>query len=177
MTSEQNRSNRDEFPVPLGHTGMALPWVVVYIGLELRKKVLGWRMQAVSTCNALGILKRIEILIMDHSSWQKKKKKVISFLKWTVIFKFFSLPTKELVKGLFQYKTKRGKLSAFYISAMGNSWGSEKRSCSFANNFLSLYKQCHILWSSFSLQKGKLCNRARTMHAVSKFFLGMPMFL
>ena len=31
-----------------------------------------FKLQAVSICSALGILKRIEILIVDHPSWQKK---------------------------------------------------------------------------------------------------------
>lgn len=56
---------------------------------------------------------------------------------------------------------------------MGNSWGSEKYSCSFANNFLCLCKQCHVLWSFFPLQKGKLCfaNKGRQNNVLSLWVL------
>lgn len=40
---EDNRSNDDGFVVPLGDPGMAVRCVVIYFGLELKKKVLGWR--------------------------------------------------------------------------------------------------------------------------------------
>lgn len=57
---------------------------------------------------------------------------------------------------MFQDQTKKGKQSAFYMNAMGNSQGSEKYSCSFANNFL-----CCVSSTTFSeffpLQKGELC--------------------
>lgn len=137
-------------------------------------------MQAVSI-RALGILKRIEILIMDHPSWQKKgiKKKVISFLKRTIIFKFFSLPTKKLPKGLFQDQTKRGKLSAFYMNATGNSWSSGKYSCilpivSCACVNSTIFSEAFSPFKkvTFALP----ISRSRTIYSVSKFFLGKTMF-
>lgn len=139
---------------------MAVQWVVVRFGLELKRKVLGWRTQLAS-CQHRQCFRDIK-KNRDLKSWiipAGKKKIFLShlFFKTNIIFKFFSLPTKELAKGLFQDQTNRGKPLAFFMNAMGNSWGSEKYSCRFANNFLCLCKQCHILWTPFPLQKGKLC--------------------
>ena len=47
LQEEGNRVTKMNL-VPLGHPGTSVQWVVAYIGLELKKNVLGWGIQVAS---------------------------------------------------------------------------------------------------------------------------------